>query len=145
MPTKSKTQNKTQATRKSVSDFVNKIKDPEQKKETKELLKIFKDITKKKAVMWGPTIIGFGKYHYARRDGSEHDFLATGFSPRKGSFSLYIMTGFDKHKDLMKKLGKYKTGVGCLYIKKLEDVHLPTLKQLIRKGFKEMDGKDRVY
>lgn len=131
-------QNKTKENKKSVSDFINSIKDPEQKSQSKQLQKIFAETTGKRAKMWGDSIIGYDKYEYRRKDGSEHEFLVTGFSPRKGKISLYILPGFDNYKGLLNKLGPHKTGVGCLYIKSLEDIHLPTLKTLIKNGYRDM-------
>jgi hypothetical protein len=131
-------QNKTKENKNSVSQFINSIKDKTQKAESKLLQKIFSEATGKRAKMWGDSIIGYNKYKYKRRDGSEHEFLVTGFSPRKGKISLYIMPGFDNYKKLLDKLGPHKTSVGCLYIKSLEDIHLPTLKTLIKRGYKDM-------
>jgi hypothetical protein len=86
--------------------------------------------------MWGPAMIGFGSYHYKYASGREGDWFLTGFSPRKEALTLYIMSGFSQDDALLKKLGKFKTGKACLYIKKLEDVHLPTLEKLIRRSVK---------
>ncbi len=130
-----KNENKTKPTKLSASAYVNSLEDPEQKKDSKILLKIFKDVTKEKPVMWGGSIVGFGNYHYISKSGREGDWMITGFSPRKGNLSLYIMTGAQQYPDLLQKLGPYKSGVGCMYIKKLADIHLPTLKQLIKKSF----------
>jgi len=88
-------------------------------------------ITGEPAKMWGPSIIGFGTYHYKYATGREGDFLTTGFSPRKPELTLYIMSGFSKYDELMNKLGKYKTGKSCLYVKKLEDLNLEVLTELI--------------
>lgn len=130
-----KNQNKTKATKKSASQFINSLDDAEQKKDAKVLLKIFKETTKEKPVMWGSSIIGFGNYHYVSKSGREGDWMLTGFSPRKGKLSLYLMTAAKQYPELLKKLGPYKNGVGCLYIKKLEDIHLPTLKTIVKKSF----------
>jgi hypothetical protein len=81
--------------------------------------------------MWGSSIVGFGQYHFKYASGREGDWMATGFSPRKGNLTLYIMSGF-RNAELMKKLGKYKTGKSCLYIKKLDDVDKSVLKDLIK-------------
>lgn len=129
---------KTQKTTKSVSKFLNEVENEQRRKDAKVILKLMKEITKEKPTMWGPSIIGFGEYKYKRRDGSEHTFLLTGFSPRKTALTIYIMPGYKEYPDLMKKLGTYKKGASCLYIKKLEDVDMKVLKQLITKGYKDM-------
>jgi hypothetical protein len=100
-----------------------------------------KKITKEEPKMWGPSIIGFGSYHYKYASGREGDFFLTGFSPRKQSLTLYIISGFKRYDELMKKLGKHKTVKSCLYINKLEDVNLKVLKQLITESVKYMKKK----
>ena len=127
----------------SVKDFLNKIKDEKEKKDAFELLNIFQEITKEKPKMWGNSIIGFGKYHYkSERSSQEGNWMLTAFSPRKKAFTLYIMSGFKSHRQLLKKLGKYKISSGCcLYIKKLEDINIPTLKKLIKESIKEVHKK----
>lgn len=84
--------------------------------------------------MWGGSIVGFGDYHYKYKSGREGDWFVTGFSPRKKSLTLYIMAGFNEYDELLAKLGKYKTGKACLYINKLEDVDMTTLKALVKKS-----------
>ena len=91
--------------------------------------------------MWGPSIIGFGTYHYKYASGREGDWMLTGFSPRKTKHSLYIMAGFKRFDDLMQKLGKYKTGKSCLYVNKLEDIDEEVLRQLIRESMEYMKEK----
>ena len=95
------------------------------------ILQLMRDITGEEPKMWGKSIIGFGKYHYKYASGREGDWFLTGFSPRKRNLSLYIMSGFDRYEALMEKLGKYKTGKSCLYVKKLEDIDTAVLKELI--------------
>jgi hypothetical protein len=99
-----------------------------------KILEMMKKITKEEPKMWGPSIVGFGNYHYKYESGREGDFFITGFSPRKQNLVLYIMPGFKRYTELMNKLGKYKTGKSCLYIKKLEDVDIKVLKELISKS-----------
>lgn len=126
---------KTQKNKASVTDFLATIKDKEKQADAKKLLAIFKEVTGKKPIMWGSAIIGFGEIHYKYASGREGDWMAAGFSPRSAAFSLYLsgcMYGFDKFKDLLDKLGKFKTGKGCLYIKKLSDVDVAVLKKLIK-------------
>jgi hypothetical protein len=125
---------KTQKTRASVAKFLASIEDEKRRKDSRVVLKMMKEITGDKPKMWGPAIIGFGSYHYTYASGREGDWFLTGFSPRKQALTLYIMSGFSKYDALLKKLGKFKTGKACLYIKKLEDVHLPTLEELIRRS-----------
>lgn len=136
-------ENKTKPTRQSVEKFLNSIKDEKVRRDTFALLEIFKQVTKEEPKMWGTSIVGFGQYHYKYASGREGDAALTGFSPRKQNLTLYIMGGFDRYGELMGKLGKYTTGKACLYIKTLDDVHLPTLKKLIRESAKHM-ARSRV-
>lgn len=100
------------------------------------MLDIFKEITKEPAKMWGSSMIGFGKYHYkSHRSSQEGDWLLTGFSPRKTALTLYVLAGAENTTELLNKLGKHKTGVGCLYIKKLADVDVNVLRQLITENY----------
>ena len=92
--------------------------------------------------MWGPTIVGFGSYHYKYESGREGDWFKTGFSPRKTSLTLYIMPGFNRYDELMQKLGKHKTGQSCLYINKLEDVDMDVLRELVKLSYDYMDELD---
>lgn len=130
---------KTAPTQASVKEFIEGIADEQKRADSKDLLKIMREITGKRPKMWGPSIVGFGKYHYKYESGREGDWFLAGFSPRKQALTLYIMSGFPKHAELMKKLGTYTTGKSCLYIKKLEDVHIPTLKQLVRRSAKYVE------
>ena len=131
---------KTKPRKISVTKFVNDIKDPQRKKESKEMLKIMKEVTDEKPVIWGKNIVGYGTYHYKYKSGREGDWMRTGFSPGKANFTVYIMPGYNikEHKELLKKIGPHKLGVSCLYIKNLDDIHKPTLKKLIKNGLKEM-------
>src|SRR5688572_8709927 len=127
---------KTKVNAASVEGFLNSVTDEQKREDCFEILKLMKQVTKETPKMWGTSIIGFGSYHYKGASGREGDWLLTGFSPRKENLTLYIMGGFDAHKGLLKKLGKYKTSVGCLYIKKLEDVDKKVLKELIAESVK---------
>lgn len=91
--------------------------------------------------MWGPTIVGFDQYHYKYASGHEGDICMTGFSPRSGSLVVYIGEGLTRYKDLLKKLGKHRTGVGCLYINKLEDVDVAVLRELVTRSYRDMKQK----
>jgi hypothetical protein len=95
-----------------------------------------KGITKEKPKMWGPAIVGFGSCHYKYESGREGDMCIAGFSPRKQALTLYFMSGFKQYPDLMKKLGKFKTTGGCLYIKKLDDIDMKVLKKLVNESVK---------
>ena len=131
---------KTKKNKTSVAKFISSVPDEQKQKDSKELLKIFKEATKEKPTMWGTSIIGFGSYHYkSERSTQEGDWPLTGFSPRKQQISIYIMPGFKNYKGLLKKLGKHKISSGsCLYIKKLEDIDKKVLKKLIKDSVKEM-------
>jgi hypothetical protein len=129
---------KTKVNDASVEKFLNAVKDEGARKDCYEILKIMKQVTKEEPKMWGSSVVGFGSYHYISKSGREGDWMLTGFSPRKQNLTLYLMGGFDVEKDLLKKLGKFKTSVGCLYIKKLEDVDKKVLKELVTKSVKRM-------
>lgn len=126
---------KTQVTRASVEKFLEGIKDEKKRQDCYQLLKIMKKATQAEPKMWGTSIIGFGDYHYVYKSGREGDWFITGFSPRVQNLTLYMMGGFDS--DALKRLGKYKTGKGCLYINKLEDVDIRVLNELITKSVKK--------
>jgi hypothetical protein len=129
---------KTKVNKASVEDFLNSVEDEQKRADCFEIAKIMTQVTKEKPRMWGASIVGFGTYHYKGASGREGDWMLTGFSPRKQNLTLYLMGGFDMHKDLLKKLGKFKTSVGCLYIKKLDDVDKKVLKQLVTQTVKTM-------
>jgi nucleoid DNA-binding protein len=129
---------KTKKNKASVAKFLSQVENEQKRKDSNQLLNIFTEVTKQKPVMWGTSIVGFGSYHYKYKSGQEGDWPLTGFSPRKQNISIYIMPGFKEYKDLMKKLGTYKTAVSCLYIKRLSDIHIPTLKQLIQRSVADM-------
>jgi hypothetical protein len=132
------TELKTQRNKASVRDFLGKIKDPDKRGEAQTILKLMQEATGAKPEMWGTSIVGFDSYHYKGASGREGDWFLVGFSPRKQNLTLYIMPGFERYPELMRKLGKYKTGKSCLYINKLQDVNLPTLKRLIRESVQVM-------
>lgn len=135
-------ENKTKPEKTSVLDFINSVEDEQKRKDSFVLLELLKSITKEEPVMWGPSIIGFGEYHYKYASGRECDFLITGFSPRKAALTFYLMGCMeDEFTHLMEKLGKYKTGAGCLYIKKLADINLEILIQLIADSYAFMKAK----
>jgi hypothetical protein len=130
--------NKTRPTDASVEEFLSAVEHRQRREDGFELLDIMKQVTKEEPVMWGPSIVGFGSYHYRYESGREGDMPKTGFSPRKQSLTVYIMPGFEKHTDLLEKLGKHKLGKSCLYINKLADVDRAILKEIIRKSIKDL-------
>jgi len=129
---------KTKVNDASVESFLNSVEDEQTRKDCFEILKMMKQVTKEEPKMWGASIVGFGSYHYKGASGREGDWMLTGFSPRKQNLTLYLNHGFDVHEDLLKKLGKYKTGMGCLYVKKLDDVDKKVLKELVTESVKRM-------
>ena len=128
---------KTKPTNQSVKEFLNEISEPERRADCFAVAKIMEEISGEKPKMWGPSIVGFGSYHYKYASGHEGDWPMMGFSPRKKDLTLYIMMGFEKHRELMEKLGKHSHAKSCLYIKRLADIHIPTLKKLIKTSLKD--------
>ena len=128
---------KTKPTQASVKEFLNQIPDKERREDCFAVAKIMEEITGDKPKMWGPSIVGFGTWHYKYASGREGDWPVAAFSPRKKDLTLYITMGFfDQHPELMEKLGKHSVGKSCLYIKRLSDIHLPTLKKVIKESVK---------
>lgn len=135
------TKNKIAATKLSVTAFLNGIEDKQKRTDAKKVSAMMRRITGSRAKMWGSSIVGFGEYHYKYDSGREGDSMITGFSPRKQALSIYIMAGFSSYDSLLKKLGKYKTGKSCLYVKKLADVDEKVLEQLVTKSVQYMRKK----
>jgi hypothetical protein len=129
-------ENKTTPNDQNVEQFLNSVADEQKRKDSFKILELMKQVTGMQPKMWGSAIIGFGSYHYKYESGREGDTMLIGFSPRKQNLTLYIMGGFDRYYDLLKQLGKYTTGKGCLYIKRLDDVDLTTLKGIVEESFK---------
>jgi hypothetical protein len=127
---------KTRPTGASVKQFLDSIPDENRRKDCQTVARIMKEETGKEPELWGPSIVGFGSYHYRYESGREGDWFVTGFSPRKNDLTLYIMSGFDRYDSLMLKLGKHKTGKSCLYLKRLADVDPDVLRELIRESVK---------
>jgi hypothetical protein len=123
---------KTKPTEQSVESFLDKVPDEKVRDDCFALIKLMKKVTGSAPKMWGPGIVGFGKYHYKYESGHEGDACLTGFSPRKQNITLYVMPGATQHADLLKNLGKHKAGKGCLYIKKLEDINAGVLESLVK-------------
>ena len=123
--------NKTTYTTADVYEFINTYVETEQKRQDSlELITLLRDISGEEPKMWGPTIIGFGNYHYKYASGHEGDAPILGFSPRKAAFSLYVYSDTEKSKLLLADLGKFKMGKACIYVKKLSDINIPILREL---------------
>jgi uncharacterized protein DUF1801 len=131
---------KTKPTTASVTDFLESVADQERRNDCLAIAQIMEKVTGAKPRMWGPSIIGFGDYRYKGASG-ETDWFLTGFSPRKKELTLYIMPGVERFPGQLAKLGKYKTGKSCLYIKRLADVDAKVLTMLIEESVKTMTGK----
>jgi len=131
-------ENKTKATGASVTAFINSIDDTQKRADARKVAAMMRKATGKRAKMWGPSIVGYGTYHYKYASGREGDFLMTGFSPRRQALTVYVIPGFEHFETLMNKLGKYKTGKSCLYIKRLSEVDEKILEQLINRSVKYM-------
>jgi hypothetical protein len=123
-------------TKVSVSSFVKGLGDERRRREAKTLISMMKAITGEKPVMWGPTIIGFGRYHYTYASGREGDAPRAAFSPRTAALTVYCTPGFQKtQRDLLRRLGPHRTGVTCLYIRRLEDVDVDALRAIVERSF----------
>ena len=134
---------KTQKNDASVEDFLNGVSDERKRKDSFAILDLMRDVTGDEPAMWGSSIIGFGSYRYKYASGREGEWFLTGFSPRKQNLTLYIMSGFGNYDTLLSELGKYKTGKSCLYINKLDDVDLATLRDLIGQSVAHMAETNR--
>lgn len=129
---------KTKKNKASVSDFLNRVEDPQRRADCKRVAKMMREATGNRAAMWGDTIVGFGQYTYRYASGRTGEWPIAGFSPRKRDLTLYIMPGFSKYERLMEKLGEHKTGKSCLYIRRLADVDEAVLEELIQESVKHM-------
>lgn len=125
---------KTQVNESDVVEFLNEIEDEESRNDCISLLYMFEELTGEKPMMWGESIIGFGRYHYKYASGREGDWFLTGFSPRKQNLTIYITSGFEPFEDILKHLGRYKTGASCLYVKRLSDINSEKLELLVKKS-----------
>jgi hypothetical protein len=131
---------KTQPNDGSVEGFLESVESPRRREDAFTVLDLMKRVTGEDPVLWGPAIVGFGSYHYKYESGREGDWFVAGFSPRKQSLTLYIMGGFSPHDEIMARLGKYKTGKGCLYINKLDDVDMDVLEELVRSSVEHVSS-----
>ncbi len=132
---------KTKKTNASVAGFVAKIRDSQRRDECRQLIKLMKSVSGKTPRMWGASIVGFGDYHYEYQSGRSGDWFLMGFSPRKQNLTIYALTRFAAWEPLLAKLGKFKTGESCLYIKRLEDIDLKILAQLLARAIRRVPKK----
>ncbi len=137
--------NKTQPETLSVEAFLASIEPEARCEEARQLDALFRKVTGFEPVMWGPSIIGYGRYHYRYDSGREGDFLATGFSPRKAQHSVYILPGYADYGEILSRLGKHSTGKSCLYVKRLSDIDMDVLAELIAAGLKDLDAQWKVH
>lgn len=121
----------------SVADFINAVEETSKKWDAFEIIDLMKEISGEEPKMWGSSIVGFGTYHYRSKSGCEGDWMKIGFSPRKQALTLYLSCDLSQHESTLAKLGKFKTGKGCLYIKKLNDVDKEILKSLIEEAYRK--------
>lgn len=125
---------KTKPTDQNVEEYLKKVENPTKREDSFKILELMKDITNEEPTMWGDSIIGFGSYHYKYKTGREGDWFVTGFAPRKQNLTLYIMSGFDRYDELLRKLGKHKLGKSCLYINKLKDIDTSILREIVKQS-----------
>ena len=124
--------NKTIETSASVENFINAVDSEQKRKDSWEMIEMMTRVTGSEPKMWGSSLIGFGSYHYKYASGREGDFFITGFSPRKSAFTVYIMPGFERYEEQLEKLGPFKTGKSCLYLKNLDAIDRQVLEEIIR-------------
>ena len=134
-------ENKTRPTTQTAADFIAAVDHPTRRADAVVMDAMFQDITGWKPRMWGPSMVGYGSYHYIYDSGRSGDFLATGFSPRKANMSIYIMPGYADFSDILARLGKHKIGKSCLYVNKLADIDLNVLQDLVRAGLEDLSSK----
>lgn len=132
------TELKTKPTEQSVEAFLRGVDNEQKRQDCFTVLELMRRITGEEPKMWGSSMVGFGSYHYKYNSGHEGDSFLTGFSPRKQSLTLYITSGFEQFQPLLQKLGKHTTAKSCLYIKRLQDIDLPTLEEMIRQSVQTM-------
>ncbi|MEQ8404441.1 MAG: DUF1801 domain-containing protein [Oceanicaulis sp.] len=137
-------ENKTKPTPHSVDAFLAAVEPERKREEALQLDAVFRRVTGWSPVMWGPSMVGYGQYHYKYESGREGDMLATGFSPRKAKHSIYILPGYTDYGLILERLGKHAMGKSCLYINKLADIDLDVLAELIEAGLKDLSAKYEV-
>jgi hypothetical protein len=129
---------KTTPSKASVSAFLKAVPGDRRRADCQTLVKMMKRITRARPTMWGPSVVGFGRYHYRYESGREGDWFLAGFSPRKQALTVYVMAGFARFGPLLRKLGRHKKGAGCLYLRSLEDVDLAVLEELIAQSVRHL-------
>ena len=140
-----KAENKTKPTSVSPKVFLASVDHPRRREDGLALLKFFNRVTRLKPKMWGPSIIGYGRYHYKYDSGHEGDSMLTGFSPRKSALTIYVMPGYRDLSKKLARLGKHKIGKSCLYINKLDDVDMKVLEEIVREGLKYMRANYQTW
>lgn len=140
-----KNEPKTKPTKVVPKDFIASVADEQKRKDAEWVMSMMSEVTGEPPVMWGGSIIGFGNYHYVYASGREGDWMVTGFSPRKAALSIYLMSGVERETELLAKLGKYKTGKSCLYIKRLTDVDTDVLRELVVASVAKVRDEDIMY
>jgi hypothetical protein len=126
---------KTKPTGEDIDQFLSGIEDEKKRQDCRFLVDMMRQVTNTEPKIWASSMVGFGDHYYHYASGRQGDTFVAGFAPRKQDLTLYGLTGFDQHEQLLEKLGKYKAGKGCLYIKRLEDIDLPTLRSMIQVSF----------
>ncbi len=137
-----KTTLKTQPTEKSAQALIDALDVPQKRQDSQVILDLMRKITAAEPVLWGDSLIGFGRYKYRYASGREGEWFLTGFSPRKQNLTLYLMSGFEQAEALLARLGKYKTGKACLYVNKLSDINLEVLEDLIRLSVSQLQANN---
>ena len=132
---------KTKSTKASVANFIDAVADPKKREDARAVAALMAEITGAPAQMWGASIVGFGRYRYRYASGRKGEFFETGFSPRKQALTLYIMPGFSKYGELLEKLGRHRLGKSCLYIKRLADIDLEVLRELVTRSVEAIRAK----
>ena len=142
-----KAENKTQVTKIDPKDFVAAVENPKRRADAEILLEFFERVTGLKAQMWGPSIIGYGRYHYKYESGREGEHLLTGFSPRKSNLVFYIMPGYraEEMQEMLSRLGKHKLGKACLYVNKLDDIDMDVLEEIVLDGLADMRDRYQTW
>ncbi|GAB5448035.1 DUF1801 domain-containing protein [Gymnodinialimonas sp.] len=132
-------ENKTQATDADVTAFLEAVEHPTRRADGLALDALFQRVSGFRPRMWGPSLVGYGRYDYTYKSGRRGSFLATGFSPRKANLSIHIMPGYADYGEMLARLGKHKKAVSCLYVNKLADIDLAVLEEIIRSGLRDLD------
>lgn len=140
-----KNEPKTKPTKVVPKDFIASVADEQKRKDAEWVMSMMSEVTGEPPVIWGGSVIGFGNYHYVYASGREGDWMVTGFSPRKAALSIYLMSGVERETELLAKLGKYKTGKSCLYIKRLTDVDTDVLRELVVASVAKVRDEDIMY